>query len=347
MMIGDHLIKSWSSTQPSQTLSSGEAEMVGVTKAAAAALGFRSLLADFGVYWPARIYTDSSASIGMCTRQGIGKVRHMDTQVMWIQQRIRNNDLDLYKILGEKNPADLMTKAEIPKDRMEKLLEKMGCSFESGRAATAPKLRTEGGKKLFTVETQSAQSSAHFLRGGQLSASQSSSANLPLGGLTPAEKLKGQRDIKDHENIVDVQNSIGEQNTEEASSSQAQEFSELSSGGAKPAGWNWSDELDEELARGESHPLETPVRVPAAPPEAAESEDPLTVHGELLGAEGRGRSTLDLRKSSECLSRGVVVCEGRQRGRESSYPVGTTSAVRGPPTEALVRPCPGSFRKRK
>ena len=30
--------------------------------------------------------------------------------------RIRNNDIDLYKILGENNPADLLTKAEIPKD---------------------------------------------------------------------------------------------------------------------------------------------------------------------------------------------------------------------------------------
>ena len=87
----------------------------------------------------------------MCTRQGIGKVRHLDTQIMWIQQRVRNNDLDLYKILGENNPADLLTKAEIPKDRMEQLLSKLSCRFEGGRAATAPKLRTEGGKKLFAT----------------------------------------------------------------------------------------------------------------------------------------------------------------------------------------------------
>ena len=110
-MIGRHLIKAWSSTQPSVSLSSGEAEMVGVTKAAAAALGFRSLMADLGVDWPVRIWTDSSAFIGMCTRQGIGKVRHMDAQIMWIQQRVRNNDLDLYKVAGEKNPADIFTKA--------------------------------------------------------------------------------------------------------------------------------------------------------------------------------------------------------------------------------------------
>ena len=39
LMIGRHFIKSWSSTQPSIALSSGEAEMVGATKAAAAAIG--------------------------------------------------------------------------------------------------------------------------------------------------------------------------------------------------------------------------------------------------------------------------------------------------------------------
>ena len=64
LMIGGHLIKSWSSTQQSISLSSGEAEMVGVTKGAAAALGFRSLLADLGLPWPVRIWTDSTASIG-------------------------------------------------------------------------------------------------------------------------------------------------------------------------------------------------------------------------------------------------------------------------------------------
>ena len=150
-MIGGHFIKVWRSTQPSVSLSSGEAGMVRVTKAAAAAIGFRSLLADLGVKWPIRVWTDSSASIGMCSRQGIGKVRHMDTQVMWIQQRVRNNDLDLCKVSGEQHPADVLTKPDIPKDRMEALLEMMGCTFEGGRAQSAPTLRTEGGGKVFAT----------------------------------------------------------------------------------------------------------------------------------------------------------------------------------------------------
>ena len=43
----------------------------------------------------------------------------MDTQVMWIQQRVRNKDLDLRKVAGERNPADILTKAKTLRERME------------------------------------------------------------------------------------------------------------------------------------------------------------------------------------------------------------------------------------
>ena len=125
--------------------------MIGVTTAAAAGIGLRSLLRDLGSDRHLRVWTDSTAFIGICSRQGIGKIRHLDTRLMWIQQRIRNNDLDLYKILGEENPADILTKATIPKDRMEILITRLGCTFESGRPVTAPLLRQEGGKKLFHI----------------------------------------------------------------------------------------------------------------------------------------------------------------------------------------------------
>ena len=94
----DRTIKTWSSTQQSTALSSGEAEMVGVTKAATVTLGIKSMLADFGVVCPTRVWTDSSAAVGMCSRQGLGKVRHLDVQTMWVQQRVRRGDIDLYKL---------------------------------------------------------------------------------------------------------------------------------------------------------------------------------------------------------------------------------------------------------
>ena len=48
-MLGSHLIKTWSSTQPSISLSSCEAEYYGVVKAAGIAIGPKSLMTDLGV----------------------------------------------------------------------------------------------------------------------------------------------------------------------------------------------------------------------------------------------------------------------------------------------------------
>ena len=47
VLLGAHLLKAWSSTQPTTTLPSGEAELHGVVRGSAAGLGVLSLLADF------------------------------------------------------------------------------------------------------------------------------------------------------------------------------------------------------------------------------------------------------------------------------------------------------------
>ena len=50
VMIGRHAIRTCSSTQPSVTLSSGEAEFYGLVKAAGAGLGHQSIMRDFGQF---------------------------------------------------------------------------------------------------------------------------------------------------------------------------------------------------------------------------------------------------------------------------------------------------------
>ena len=151
VMVGTHLIKSWASTQPTITLSSGEAELYGVVRAAANGLGYLSLLADLGIHLRLRVWTDSTASQGMCGRQGLGKVRHLDVQELWVQQRVRNRDFDLFKIKGEENPGDLFTKAGLAESRITELLRLLNCEYRDGRAAAAPALRQEGGTKCFVL----------------------------------------------------------------------------------------------------------------------------------------------------------------------------------------------------
>ena len=79
VLLGAHAIKTWSSTQSSVALPSGEAEFNGVVKGAGIGLGYQGLLRDLGQDIPVRVWTDSSASIGICSRQGLGKLRHLDT----------------------------------------------------------------------------------------------------------------------------------------------------------------------------------------------------------------------------------------------------------------------------
>ncbi len=69
-MLGGHLVKHWSTTQKVVTLSSGEAELAGIVKGSAEALGLQSLARDLGVEVQIRVYAVSSAAIGICKRTG-------------------------------------------------------------------------------------------------------------------------------------------------------------------------------------------------------------------------------------------------------------------------------------
>ena len=145
LMLGAHFIKSWSATQGSISLSSGEAEFYRVANAAGIALGYQALLDDLGVKLPVRVWTDSSATICICGRQGRGKLRHVHTKNIWVQQKVRDGSLEIRKVRGDVNPADLFTKHLSSEIRMTELLRLFGCRFFGGRAEGAPQLRREAG----------------------------------------------------------------------------------------------------------------------------------------------------------------------------------------------------------
>ncbi len=151
---GTHLLKSWSSTQPSVSLSSGEAEFYGVLKAAGAGLGMQSLMRDVGYVLSLRVWTDSSAAIGICGRQGLGKLRHIDTHTLWVQQAVRTKRFSLHKVLGEANPGDLFTKHLASRERLAALTRLLGCTFASGRAQIAPSVRQADSTKRTMVNDQ-------------------------------------------------------------------------------------------------------------------------------------------------------------------------------------------------
>ena len=159
-MLGQHLIKSWSSTQASISLSSGEAEFNGVVRGAGIGLGYQSLVKDLGQHLPVRVWTDSSAAIGVCSRQGLGKLRHLDTHTLWVQQAIRARKIVLCKVDGETNPADILTKHSLGRERLIELTRSLDCRFRGGRASLAPKMRDTPSTRMTMADASNSSTNA-------------------------------------------------------------------------------------------------------------------------------------------------------------------------------------------
>ena len=94
LMLGKHILKGWGKTQALIALSSGESELYATLRAAAEALGIMSILKDLGYTVFGEIWSDASAALGIINRTGLGKTRHIDTGLLWIQQLLQNRDYD-------------------------------------------------------------------------------------------------------------------------------------------------------------------------------------------------------------------------------------------------------------
>ena len=110
MMLGGHSVKTWSKDQSVVALSSGEAELYAANFGAAQALGLKSFAADIGIKLEVDLFIDAKATMGIINRQGLGKVRHIEVQDLWLQGAVKSKRVTLSKVKSEENVADLMTK---------------------------------------------------------------------------------------------------------------------------------------------------------------------------------------------------------------------------------------------
>ena len=84
--IGTHVVKTYSRQQRVIALSSAEAELYAMVAASAEAIAISSYAKDLGLDLSGEVFTDSSAALGIAQRAGIGKVRHLRTQGLWVQE---------------------------------------------------------------------------------------------------------------------------------------------------------------------------------------------------------------------------------------------------------------------
>ena len=109
LMRNAHCLTVSSHTQSTISLSGGENEYCGIVKCAAIGLGARSTLADFGMSADVVVRTDSSSGLAVGSRRGLGRLRHVQTRYLWVQQRVQEGGLRLKKEPGDTNVGDALT----------------------------------------------------------------------------------------------------------------------------------------------------------------------------------------------------------------------------------------------
>ena len=122
-MLNGNLIHFQSKLQKCVSLSSCEAETVAATSILSEAVFLRSLFTRVLGKEPKMVlYSDSSSSRQLIARKGLGKARHLDVDLLWIQ---RIDDLKIKPIKGKDNPADLGTKS-LTRDKIRKYMVTIG-----------------------------------------------------------------------------------------------------------------------------------------------------------------------------------------------------------------------------
>ena len=139
LMLGCHLIRSYSKTQQVIALSSAESEFYAAVKASIEGLGLCSLARDYGYELKPVVMADANAALGIINRRGFGKVRHLDTQHLWVQDAAARKAIMYRKEAGSKNPADVCTK-HVEAWRLQEHLCRMSVECRSDRATSAPTL---------------------------------------------------------------------------------------------------------------------------------------------------------------------------------------------------------------
>ena len=109
-----------------------------MVKGASVGMGLKSMYSDLGISVKIDVLTDSSAAKGTASRKGLGKVRHIETNQLWIQEKVSNGTIKLHKVLGTDNIADALTKY-VPQEELKWHMHKVESVISEGRHEIAPK----------------------------------------------------------------------------------------------------------------------------------------------------------------------------------------------------------------
>ena len=103
-------------------------------------MGIRSMLEDLEVKGKRlRVKTDASVAKCLASRRGLGGIRHIEVNQLWLQEKINNGSMEIEKVKGEINRADVLTKFK-DGESIKRQLVWTNQLMADGRHDLAPKL---------------------------------------------------------------------------------------------------------------------------------------------------------------------------------------------------------------
>ena len=108
--LGTLCVKATSNLQASAGLNVGETEYYALVHEAVHGLGLQSYLEDWGISLDLVIESDSTSAKSFASRQGLGKQRHVQTQYLWVQERIARKEFVITKVDTTQNVSDILTR---------------------------------------------------------------------------------------------------------------------------------------------------------------------------------------------------------------------------------------------
>ena len=111
--VGRHVLRTWSRTQATVATSSGEAELIAMHDGASRAMGLQTAMSEMGLapeLSMLRVFTDSSVAKSFVATRGLGRMRHLEVKLLWLQESVQKGRLKVGKVKGTANIADALTK---------------------------------------------------------------------------------------------------------------------------------------------------------------------------------------------------------------------------------------------
>ena len=104
-------------------------------------MGLRAIAEDMGVSLraPIQINTDASAAIGIGSRLGLGKVRHIEVNQLWLQDKVYKGEITLNKVGTDVNIADAFAKA-VNSETLKYHVENSAAECRQDRHRLAPEV---------------------------------------------------------------------------------------------------------------------------------------------------------------------------------------------------------------